>query len=66
MNTDKFTHSVYIKAGATAPRNYDATSRTSDDIHDLYTRKAMKSGKTVHDLLSECIAARLRFKLSSE
>lgn len=62
---DRATHPAFTKRGAVQPRNYDASAHTAEDTHMAYTRAAQRAGKTVGDILSECIAARLRLKLSS-
>jgi hypothetical protein len=64
MNADKLIHPVYVKRGAVTPRNYVVGAHTSEDSHHEYTRRAMRSGKTVHDILTECIAARAKYELS--
>ena len=52
------THPAFVKNGATTPRNYAPTRYTSEDAHDYYTHLAMRQGKTVGDILHECLKAR--------
>ena len=57
-NFDNATHSAYTRRGAVTPRNYAPNQRSADDIADYYTQRAMRSGKTVGDILHECLRAR--------
>lgn len=57
------THSAYVERNAVNPRNYDANAHTSEDSHKQYTQLAMKCGKTVGDLLIECLHERKKREL---
>lgn len=45
---------VWVKSGATTPRNYQPTKHTSDDNHRMYARAAQRTGKTIGDIMAEC------------
>lgn len=63
MNMNKATHPAFTKRSAVTPRNYAAGSFTSEDRHRAYTRAAMKQGKTVGDILAECMFQRMKMEL---
>lgn len=53
------THPVYVKSGATTPRNYDARRITAADKARLFAHKYDQySIRTITDVLSEIKIAR--------
>lgn len=62
MNYGK-THPVYVRADATQPHNYQPGRHTNADSHESYRRAAAKQGKTVGDILAECLMERRRREL---
>lgn len=57
------THPIWVKPGATTPRNYQPTRYTAEDAHDNYTRRAMHTGKTIGDLMHESLELGRRIEL---
>jgi len=58
MNMNRATHPAFTKRGAVQPRNYSATAHTAGDNQRYYSQRARAAGKTVGDILSECLAQR--------
>jgi hypothetical protein len=51
---------AWVKPGATAPHNYNATKHTSNDSQRSYSSQARKNGLTIGDLLEKCKYERMR------